>query len=108
MKRGRIYHTCVHTATQTHAHPRLTNVGSRRERGERKGRATDLGRYLAGDLVGADGMLDLLALEAEVSAEENQWDRNAEPEADEGAQRTEGDGAAAPLTPDDEVHDEED
>mmetsp|Transcript_56199 Transcript_56199/g.133436 ORF Transcript_56199/g.133436 Transcript_56199/m.133436 type:complete len:338 (-) Transcript_56199:1076-2089(-) len=65
-------------------------------------------RYLARDLVGADGELDGLLAEPEVGACHHQRRRDAQPHAEEGEEGAEGHGARRLLPPDEQVQHEED
>ena len=76
---------------------------ARHQRGEHRVHVPGLRGDLPGDLVGADGLLVGLLAVAEVVAEVDEGEGDAEPHGAHGDHRAEGDGARGVLAPDEEV-----
>lgn len=77
------------------------------QNGEHRAHVPGLLRDLARDLVRAHGVLGGGLLEAEVAPDEDERDRDAEPQEDQGEHGAEGDGPRGLLPPDEAVEDEE-
>jgi len=63
----------------------------------------ELFRNLPWDLIGSNGMLEGLFAESKVVAKVDEWQRDAEPEAEQGQHGGERDSSARVFSPDEEV-----